>query len=218
MFGSFRVPALIPPQEGTMKRLLAVILLGVAVVAIAMLTDASSAVTGANAPQYSADGKMLRPNYRQWVFLSSGLGMNYNPQTGGPDHPMFTNVYASPEAYNSFLQTGRWPDKTILVLEVYEAATIGSINKAGHYQDTLMAVEAHVKDTTRGGDVWKFYGFGANLASAGAMPDGNPCTQCHTQHGAVDHTFVQFYPTLLEVARKKGTLKPGVDTSARDGK
>jgi hypothetical protein len=25
----------------------------------------------------------------------------------------------------------------------------------------------------------------------------------------VERTFVQFYPTLLEVARQKGTLKPG---------
>jgi hypothetical protein len=32
--------------------------------------------------------------------------------------------------------------------------------------------------------------------------------ECHTQHTAVERTFVQFYPTLLEVARRKGTLKP----------
>ncbi|HYU45886.1 MAG TPA: cytochrome P460, partial [Terriglobales bacterium] len=32
---------------------------------------------------------------------------------------------------------------------------------------------------------------------------------CHEQHGAVDTTFVQFYPTLLEIAKKKGTLAQG---------
>jgi hypothetical protein len=35
------------------------------------------------------------------------------------------------------------------------------------------------------------------------------CVQCHSEHGAVERTFVQFYPHLLDVAREKGTLKPG---------
>ena len=32
------------------------------------------------------------------------------------------------------------------------------------------------------------------------------CYSCHEQHAAVDTTFVQFYPTLLKLAEKKGTL------------
>ncbi len=32
------------------------------------------------------------------------------------------------------------------------------------------------------------------------------CYSCHEQHGAVDTTFVQFYPTLLKLAEQKGTL------------
>jgi acyl carrier protein phosphodiesterase len=36
------------------------------------------------------------------------------------------------------------------------------------------------------------------------------CNSCHSQHGAVEHTFVQFYPTLLEFARQKHLLKPDV--------
>jgi hypothetical protein len=36
-----------------------------------------------------------------------------------------------------------------------------------------------------------------------------PVVACHTQNTAVERTFVQFYPTLLEVARNRGTLKPG---------
>jgi len=164
-----------------------------------------------DAPRYSADGKLLRPDYRQWVFLSSGLGMNYNPDTGGPGHPMFTNVYAAPEAYNGFLKTGTWPDKTTLILELYSAATNGSINRAGHFQQELMGVEAHVKDTSRKGDTWKFYPLEVARTSAAALPDGNACTQCHVQHGAVENTFVQFYPTLLDVAKRKGTIKRGVD-------
>jgi len=36
-----------------------------------------------------------------------------------------------------------------------------------------------------------------------------PCVECHSENAAVERTFVQFYPHLLEVAREKGTLKPG---------
>jgi len=41
-----------------------------------------------------------------------------------------------------------------------------------------------------------------------ALPRTERCYACHTDNGAVDNTFVQFYPTLLEVATKMGTVKP----------
>ena len=31
---------------------------------------------------------------------------------------------------------------------------------------------------------------------------------CHKNNTAVDNTFVQFYPTLFEVAERRGTIKP----------
>jgi len=38
------------------------------------------------------------------------------------------------------------------------------------------------------------------------IPKGASCYSCHAAHAAVDTTFVQFYPTLLPIAQKKGTL------------
>ena len=38
------------------------------------------------------------------------------------------------------------------------------------------------------------------------LPKEMECYSCPEQHGAVDSTFVQFYPTLLEIAKKKNTL------------
>jgi len=32
-------------------------------------------------------------------------------------------------------------------------------------------------------------------------------TEIHAKNGAVDETFVQFYPTLIPVAKAKGTFK-----------
>lgn len=194
-----------------MQRILGLVLL--ALVAAALLSaPPQRAQNSSNEPQYTADGKLLMPaNYRDWNFLSSGLGMTY--AKSGPDsHPMFTNVYASPESYHAFLKTGQWPDKTVLILEVYTSATEGSINQGGQYQlAPAGGIEAHVKDASRPGDLWKFYGFDEDGKPADARGNGNPCTRCHSRNGAVEDTFVQFYPTLLPVARARGTLRPEND-------
>ena len=41
------------------------------------------------------------------------------------------------------------------------------------------------------------------------------CYACHATHTAVENTFVQFYPTLFEVAREKGTIKPTYDPNRK---
>src|SRR4249919_792634 len=90
-----------------------------------------------NEPRYTADGQLTRPeNYREWIYLSSGLGMTYGPAAStNPANPLFDNVFVTPAAYKSFQTTGTWPDKTMFVLEVRSAATKGSINNGGHFQD-----------------------------------------------------------------------------------
>jgi Cytochrome P460 len=163
-----------------------------------------------NAPRYTADGRLMFPeNYRQWVYLSTGIDMAYGPGAG-MDHSMFDNVFVNPEAYRAFIETGTWPDKTMLVLEVRGAASKSAINKAGHYQTAeLMGREVHVKDAKRfpGTGQWAFFGFDSD-EPAKMFPKEMDCYSCHQQHAAVDTTFVQFYPTLLEIAKKKGTLSP----------
>jgi len=42
--------------------------------------------------------------------------------------------------------------------------------------------------------------------TAKMTPTSASCYSCHADHGAVDTTFVQFYPTLLPIAKSKGTL------------
>jgi hypothetical protein len=159
-----------------------------------------------NLPEYTADGQLKFPaNYREWVYLSTGIDMNYRPNAG-MNHSMFDNVFVNPESYKYFVANGTWPDKTILVLEVRGAETKSAINKAGHYQTTeVMGREVHVKDESRFPGKWAFFGF--DDAPTGKMfPTEMECYSCHAQHTAVDTTFVQFYPTLIEIAKKKGTL------------
>jgi hypothetical protein len=89
------------------------------------------------------------------------------------------------------------------------AASKGSINKAGHYQTSeVMSGSVHVKDKSRFDGGWAFFGFGEGK-TAKQIPTSAECYSCHQQHAAVDTTFVQFYPTLIEIAKKKGTLSAG---------
>ena len=159
-------------------------------------------------PAYAANGDMLPPaSYREWVYLSSGIDMSYSPKADMADHSMFDNVFVNPEAYRSFKATGTWPDKTVMVLEVREARSKGSINQKGHFQGTdVMGFEVHVKDTSRFQGGWGFFDFDAPTKNGTLIPQGAPCYTCHAAHAAVDTTFVQFYPTLFPLAQKKGTL------------
>lgn len=159
-------------------------------------------------PAYTADGKMLLPaSYREWVYLSTGLNMSYSEQPRTSSMSAFDNVFVNPAAYKQFLATGTWPDKTMLVLEIRGAGSAASINKQGNFQTSeLMGVEVHVKDTSRFKTGWGFFGFGEGRTTAEQTPEDMPCYSCHQEHGAVETTFVQFYPTLLSIAKEKHTL------------
>jgi hypothetical protein len=164
----------------------------------------------AQEPQFTKGNRLVRPaDYREWIFLSAGLGMTYGPAAEGanPDHPRFDNVFVNPRAYKAFLQTGSWPDKTMFVLEVRSSVGKGSINNGGHYQDEILAIESAVKDVSRFPDKWGYFNFGKSGEMTEVLPRSAACYACHSKNGAVENTFVQFYPTLLSVAKAKGTLK-----------
>lgn len=154
-------------------------------------------------PQFDAKGKLLRPDtYREWMFLSAGYGMNYSPEPGS--HEMFTNVFVPRWAYQAFMTSGKWPEQTMFVIDERDAQTKGSINKTGHFQTDLMGLAVEVKDSSRFPEKWAYFGFDAEGKTSEAMPKGNGCWSCHEAHAAVEHTFVQFYPTLKPVANKFG--------------
>jgi Cytochrome P460 len=154
-------------------------------------------------PQYDSRGNLQRPDdYREWMFLSAGYGMNYSPAPGS--HEQFTNVFVQRWAYKSFADSGKWPEQTMFVIDEREAQSKGSINKTGHFQTDLSGLAVEVKDSSHNPGKWSYYAFSPDAKTAEAMPKGNGCFSCHEDHAAVEHTFVQFYPTLKPVAKKFG--------------
>ena len=165
-------------------------------------TDAGSP---GDSPQYINGNDLVRPqDYRDWVFISSGfrLGNNASPVEGAA----FTNVFVNPSAYHQFLTTGNWPDKTVLVEEKRTSSNKGSLNKAAQFQSDLVGISVKVKDEGRFPDQWAYFSFDSSTQTARANPKA-ACWQCHHDHGGVDSTYVQFYPTLKPVAQQFGTFR-----------
>jgi hypothetical protein len=169
--------------------------------------EAPSVHLAEDGPLYQADGKLEFPSaYREWVYLSSGFDMSYR-LSASPDHHMFGNVFVNPSAYRSFQKTGVWPSKTVLVLEFRGGDGKASLVKGGQYQTgDLMGIEVHVKDDDRFAGNWAFFEFDEQVPAM-MVPRSADCYSCHATHGAVDTTFVQFYPTLLEIATTRQTLE-----------
>lgn len=195
------------------RNLLFYAMFGGGVVAGILSAQGPQTVPPSEAPRYDAEGRLIAPaNYREWVYLSSGMGMTYNdPPAAGASAPPrrqnFSNVFVNPSSYRAFLQTGTWPDKTTLVLEIRGSESEGSINKGGQFQGAVRAMEVEVKDENRFAGKWAFFDIDLASSRGAQLPADRNCYSCHAQNGAVDNTFVQFYPTLAEVARQKGTFR-----------
>ena len=155
---------------------------------------------------YIGSDQMAVPaDYRQWVFLTSSLDLNYNT-AATPDHHMLDNVFVDPASYQAFLKAGTWPDKTILIKENRMAESAGTLSKRGQFQVDVMNLEIHIKDGKRFAGKWSFFKSDDGKAPARLRTQSDTCYACHQDHGAVDTTFVQFYPTLFGIAKEKGTL------------
>ena len=67
-----------------------------AALAAAALAASSHADAPAEAPRYTADGKLELPkDYRTWVYLSTGMDMSYVEGPGGPGMHMLDNVFVN---------------------------------------------------------------------------------------------------------------------------
>lgn len=183
--------------------------------------QAPAPAAASDGPRFSAAGALQRPtDYREWTYVTTGLGMTYGPTQPAAGQPrFFDNVFVNRESYRAFMQTGRWPDKTIFILEIRESNQNVSIDNGGTTQGgRIMALEAAVKDVNRFPGGWGYFDFGGGegmKAEVAPLPSDARCYACHRDNTAVENTFVQFYPTLFEVARRQGTVKPTYDPAKK---
>ena len=201
-------------HDGDMRKLLTPLVAGVSGIVVSLAVCAASAPVEeappavVTTPVYAGDKLVYPADYRQWIYLTTGFDMSYTFSLAKMGHHMMDNVFVNPQAWAAFQKTGTWPDKTIIVIEPRGVMDKGSINKEGHYQSQdVMGLEVHVKDEARfPGGKWAFFTFDDPARPSTMIPTDTDCYTCHAKHGAVDNTFVQFYPTLMPIASAKGTL------------
>jgi hypothetical protein len=204
-----------------MKRLMTGALPALFLLVLVSRIDLAGQQGASDGARFDGDGKLLYPaDYREWVYVTSGLGMTYGPaaQAAGRQ-PMFDNVFVNRESYRAFQATGQWPERTIFVLEIRSGEENVSINNGGRTQGAVRAIEVAVKDGSRFPDTtWGYFEFGAppRIAPASTrLPATASCYACHKNNAAVEQTFVQFYPTLMDVARAKGTVRADYDPARK---
>jgi hypothetical protein len=102
--------------------LLASVLLAASFLAAPLLSGEPKA-RSATGPQYDDKGELKRPtDYRRWVFAGTNIGLRYRQdvaknttrQKDGHQPAKlgdFHNVYVSPQAYEHYVKTGKFPDK-----------------------------------------------------------------------------------------------------------
>ena len=181
----------------------AVLALIAALVAAAQQPNAADApsLDGMALPTYTADGDLILPeNYRTWIFVGASLGLSYSEGAAEREGPgAFTNVYIQPEAYRYFMETGEFPEGTMLPMDIFRPGTRESINQAGYFEKDFLGMEVAVKDSERYEEGWAYLSFrdrsGGLRESASAFPKDR-CYDCHAEHAATDNVFTQFYPLL----------------------
>ena len=152
---------------------------------------------------------LLRPEgYREWIFVGSSTGLNYSPNpapSSSTSATDFKNVYINPSSYREFVKTGKFPEGTVMILEIAQAANKNEPALQGTFASQYIALEASVKDSKRFPSGWAYFGFtgqeGKLKAKAKPFPD-SACLSCHQQKAATDRVFTQFYP-VLNAARTK---------------
>ena len=202
-----------------MQRIIAVLFLGVGVVAAASLFFRSAPV--AAAPQQStavfdAEGKLKLPEgYRHWVFIGAPLtpnGLN-NDKAGFPE---YHHVYVEEKNLDVYLKTGSFPEGTVLVKELtrvlnptFPDGSRTEPSGRGYFNGEFNGLDVTVKDSKRfaATNSWGFFNFGHHpLPYSAWAKKASPaeCAGCHKSFVAkTDMTWVQFYPILRDGDKTK---------------
>jgi hypothetical protein len=148
--------------------------------------------------QYTAAGELrYPPNLIEWTQTGASLGSEYGEHAFDPQNPGAIGVVQmEPNAYRYFMEHKTYADGTMFLLSFYRAEGKSDPQLPGFVQGALFSQEIHVLDKARFSDGHGFFMFPNHNATSTRIAEGNPCETCHSEHGAVEGTFVQFYPDL----------------------
>ncbi|MDT8399897.1 MAG: cytochrome P460 family protein [Pseudomonadales bacterium] len=169
--------------------------------ALLLLPTVAPAQTNLGVADYTGNEELLRPaNLDEWIQTGAALGSEYNNEPFDPRNPgRIGVVQMEPAAYRYFMANGSYADGTMFLLSFYDAESKSDPQLPGFVQGALVAQEIHVLDKARFTEGRGFFLFSSpGQASSTKVADGSECVACHTEHGDLDGTFVQFYPAMRQ--------------------
>lgn len=204
-----------------MKKKLLVIYTVAAVVAaslggagIASAGEGTGAKPSQRAPAklvFNARGEAELPRgYRSWVHTFSGWEPITTTILDGTmtKTPEFKNLYVEPVAYRAFMETGKWPEGTMMVKE-FTATSVDKKKCDGPpayicnvwygkaiFQTSAIGIGVMLKDSKRfpkepGG--WAYFSFGHQpppYQRVSPLRDRAQCAQCHIDRAGPKQDFV----------------------------
>lgn len=144
-------------------------------------------------PRYRGAALERPRGYERWVAVGASLGLTYS--AGPSPHEAFHQVFITPRAFEAFLETGAFPEGTMLALEIAAVETQAIPARGGRFAGAREALELAVKDRRQPGG-WAYYGFGDGTRSSATPFAASACAACHRAHAQTDNVFTQFYPKL----------------------
>ena len=152
----------------------------------------------------------MRPtDFREWMFRHLRARHDLQPAHRRRAHAQLHKRLREPVFVSRVHEDGSsGPTRRCSFSRFARLRARGRSTRAGTFSRTSWSIEASVKDEARFPGKWAYFDFGRDMKpQVAALPRTERCYACHADNGAVDNTFVQFYPTLLEVATKMGTVK-----------
>ncbi len=141
-------------------------------------------------------------DYRKdWVNLGTFSVLADNPTDGAKQ---IHTVYVERKYVEDFLKSGRFPDGTVLVKDVFAAKSENLTTGTASYPDRLAGRFVMVKDVAgrysaspRFGDGWGWAFFEGTETTRTVTTDyKTDCLGCHEPVRATDLLYVQGYPVL----------------------
>jgi hypothetical protein len=149
-----------------------------------------------------AKGNLRVPeNYRT---LYQALGSWAIAADSGPGSKEIHAVYASPGTIDAYRRTGRFPEGTVLVKEVFGTATNDMTTGTVSHADKLKGWFVMVRDSKNShpgnplwGDGWGWSWFDADKPLKTTSTDyKSDCQGCHVPAQPTDWIYVNGYPAL----------------------
>ena len=179
---------------------------------------ASAPATGDSVPRYAGDSLIRPAGFERWVLAGASMGLGYSQPSGadaaGATGGVFHNVYIEPTAYAYYVRTGKFREKTMMAMTLWQPGQKVHPSKQGFFEGEFLAMEFSVKDSRRFPGSWAYFNFGKGVPESRST--ANPrqaCQSCHAENAADDNVFVQFYPTLRAVSFKFDRGKPAAGDS-----